>query len=48
MEALTEVFCRYVEDDYFEWLKDSAGSFFNHGDPDWAWIFEKVKHASKP
>ena len=31
-EALVEAFCQYVEDDYYEWLKDNFKSFFNHGD----------------
>lgn len=42
-EVLVETFCRYVEDDYYEWLKDSFKSFFNHGNPDWNWIREKLK-----
>ena len=33
-EALVETFCRYVEDDYYEWLKDNFKSFFNYGNPD--------------
>jgi len=37
-EALVEAFCRYVEDDYYEWLKDNFKSFFNYGKPDWQWI----------
>ncbi len=35
---LVETFCLYVEDDYYEWLKDNFKSFFNHWDPDWDWI----------
>jgi hypothetical protein len=42
-EELAEAFCQYVEDDYYEWLKDNFKSFFNHGDPDWEWIRERVK-----
>ncbi len=34
-EQLVEVFCQYVEDDYYEWLKDSFKSFFSHSSPDW-------------
>jgi len=34
-DSLVETFSRYVEDDYYEWLKDNFKSFFNHGDPDW-------------
>jgi len=32
----------YTEDDYYEWLKDNFKSFFNHGDPDWEWIRERL------
>ena len=42
-EALVEAFCQYVEDDYYEWLKDNFKSFFDHGNPDWGWIRKKVK-----
>ena len=41
-DALIEVFCQYTEDDYYEWLKDNFKSFFNHGNPDWKWIREKI------
>lgn len=41
-EALVEAFCQYVEDDYYEWLKDNFKSFFNYGDPDWEWIRRKI------
>jgi len=44
---LIDVFCKYVEDDYYEWLKDNFKSFFNHGTPDWDWIKEKINHYSK-
>jgi hypothetical protein len=27
-EALVEAFCKYVEDDYYKWLKDNFKSFF--------------------
>lgn len=37
---LVEAFCRFTEDDYYEWLKDNFKSFFNHGKPDWGWIEE--------
>ena len=42
-EQLVEAFCQYVEDDYYEWLKDNFKSFFEHGNPDWEWIRGKVK-----
>lgn len=44
---LVETFCLYTEDDYYEWLKDNFKSFFNHGNPDWNWIRERIKHYSK-
>ncbi len=43
-EELVEAFCQYVEDDYYEWLKDNFKSFFNHGNPDWEWIRGKIKN----
>ena len=46
-EALVEAFCQYTEDDYYEWLKDNFKSFFNHCNPDWDWIREKVKSNEK-
>jgi hypothetical protein len=46
-EALVEAFCQYVEDDYYEWVRDNFKSFFNHGDPDWDWIRERIEHYSK-
>ncbi len=42
-EALVEAFCQYTEDDYYEWLKDNFKSFFDHGNPDWNRIREKIK-----
>jgi len=42
--TLVETFCLYVEDDYYEWLKDNFNSFFDHGDPDWDWIRGRIKH----
>jgi len=41
-DALVEAFCQYTEDDYYEWLKDNFKSFFEHGDPDWEWIRERL------
>jgi len=32
-EVLIEAFCKYAEDDYYEWLKDNFKSFFNYGKP---------------
>lgn len=44
---LAETFCKYVEDDYYEWLKDNFKSFFNYGNPDWIWIKQQIEHYSK-
>jgi len=41
-DALVEAFCQYVEDDYYEWLKDNFKSFFDHGNPDWERIRGKL------
>jgi len=43
-KILVETFCRYIEDDYYEWLKDNFKSFFNYGNPDWDWIKDKIGH----
>jgi len=42
-KELVEAFCRYAEDDYYEWLKDNFSSFFNHGNPDWKWIEKRIE-----
>ena len=42
-EVLVETFCKYVENDYYEWLKDNFKSFFNYGKPDWKLIRERIK-----
>jgi len=41
IEDLTEAFCLYTEDDYYEWLKDNYKSFFES--MDWGWIRERIK-----
>ena len=41
-DALVEAFCQYVEDDYYEWLKDNFKSFFDHSEPDWERIRGKL------
>ena len=46
-EALVETFCKYVEDDYYEWIKDNVKSFFNHGDPDWDWVKGRIDYYSE-
>ena len=42
-EGLVETFCQYIEDDYYEWLKDNFESFFEQGIPDWEWIRTRIK-----
>ena len=42
-EDLVEAFCQYVENDYYEWLKDNFKSFFDHGNPDWDLIRQKIE-----
>ena len=46
-QELVEAFCQYSEDDYYEWLKDNFESFFNHGNPDWEWIRERIRYYSE-
>ncbi len=46
-EALVKTFCKYIEDDYYEWLKDNFKSFFNSGNPDWQWIRERIKKCGR-
>ena len=41
---LVETFCLYVENDYYEWLKDNFKSFFNRWNPNWDWIRERIDH----
>jgi len=43
-DKLTEVFCDYVEDDFYEWLRDNYRSFFRNN---WDWIKERIAHYSK-
>ena len=42
MEALVEAFWDYIENNYYQWLRDNFRSFFNHGHPDWEWIRERL------
>jgi hypothetical protein len=46
-EALVETFCKYTEEDYYEWLKDNYKSFFNHGSPDWDRVKKRIELYSK-
>ena len=42
-EALIDTFCKDVEDDFYEWLKNNFKSFFNYRNRDWQWIRERIK-----
>jgi hypothetical protein len=42
MNELTQAFCLFVEDDYYEWLKDNYKSFFDG--VDWERVKKKIKH----
>lgn len=46
-EALVETFCKYAEDDYYEWLKENFKTFFNYGNPDWQWVRERIKKCGR-
>ena len=46
-DTLVEAFCQYTEDDYYEWLKDNFKSFFEHGNPAWDWIRERLTTGEK-
>ncbi len=49
-DELVETFCKYTEDDYYEWLKDNYHSFFYsspQNNPDWDWIGERIEHYLK-
>jgi hypothetical protein len=42
-ENLLQAFCNYVEGDYYEWLSDNYKAFFNHENPGWSWIRERIE-----
>ncbi len=42
-EAVIEAFCQYVEEDHYEWLKNNLRSFFDHSNPVWNRIIEKLR-----
>ena len=46
-ESLIETFCKYTEDDFYEWLNDNFKSFFNHGNPNWGWIKDRIRDYAK-
>ena len=41
-DILVETFCKYIEDDYHEWIKGNFNSFFDR--LDWDWIRERIQH----
>jgi len=43
-DKLVETLCLFTEDDYYDWLKDNFKSFFEHGNPDWDWIRDRIGH----
>ena len=43
-DELADLFCKYVEDDFYEWLKDNYRSFFRNG---WDWIKERLAGEEK-
>ncbi len=47
---IVETFCIYVEDDYYEWLKENYKSFFHslsQNKTEWNWIRGRIKHYLK-
>lgn len=46
-DSLVETFSQYVEEDYYEWLKDNFRAFFGHEELDWDQIRERVGHADR-
>ena len=42
-EAIIEAFYQYVEEDHYEWLKNNLRSFFDHGNPVWNRLIEKLR-----
>lgn len=46
---LADVFIDYCEDDYYEWFKDNAKSFFSGNNGiDWDAIAKKIQKKKKP
>ncbi|MDM8000920.1 MAG: hypothetical protein QUS33_13265 [Dehalococcoidia bacterium] len=41
--SLVETFSRYVEEDYYEWLKDNFRAFFGHEQIDWHKVRERIR-----
>ncbi len=48
LDNLADVFIEYCENDYYEWIKDNANSFFKGNDGiDWVSIAKKIKIKKK-
>lgn len=48
MNDLADVFIEYCENDYYEWLKDNANSFFSGNNGiDWNSIAKKIQKKKK-
>lgn len=48
LDDLADVFIEYCENDYYEWLKDNANSFFEGYDGiDWGAIEKRIKDTQK-
>lgn len=46
-DDLCEAFYQYIEEDYYEWIKDNFRSFFNYYNPDWDWIRKRINENKK-
>lgn len=48
LDDLADVFIEYCENDYYEWLKDNANSFFSGNNGiDWNSIDKKIQKKKK-
>ena len=41
---IVETFCRYTEDDLYEWLNDNFKSFSYNGNRYREWVKDRIKH----
>lgn len=48
LNNLADVFIEYCENDYYEWLKDNAKSFFYSSDGiRWDYVLQKIRDKKK-
>ncbi len=47
LKDLVETFCKYTEADCYEWLSDNFKFFFDHYEPNWNWIRDRIGCYSK-